>query len=476
MKIDQLISTTFLLVLFLTSCNKDKDKEYGTLVFKGVSEIPDLKSEEFCDDELSQSPNSTNTMHTTDLFVNIAEIWASQGEVAEGLADNFTWHKIGEGNDLKSVSQYLFTYDLLPVGEYKSLKILFRNHIIRKTVYKSDYNRSVDMEGSLDESGCASEDIRAQYFSKNGNHSLQGNTFHCDSRGENIRGFKIKPNETTTVYWQLGSPGFQFTDCNFKWYDENDNQIYDCGTDHVDGFSCSKEGPMWTFGVDDGEIDPFLPNAATDADGNSYDAVLIGDQVWLTSNLKTTRVNDGTLLLSQQQYQQNCDSGFCPPPSEKLPPPQFAYPNNQSELVEFYGLLYNWKAVNTSRLCPSGWHIPTREEWEKLITFLGTNAGGKLKVVQFEPSSYNWQSPNTGATNEYEFAALPAGGNFGSASGLNELNVGYGINALFFSSTNESDNPLMPNVPIYILTSTSGDITMNRATYDCFLSCRCIQD
>jgi uncharacterized protein (TIGR02145 family) len=462
--------------LFLFGCNNDDDKEYGTLVFKGMSEIPELKSEKFCDEELSQFANSSYVMHTTDLFVNIAEIWASQELVAEGLEDNFTWYLIGASDQLQSVSNYLFTTDHLPVGDYKSLKMVFRNEVIRKTVYQSDHNKSVDMQGSLNEAACGTNDFIVQYFSKKGNHSLKGSKFHCDSGGENIRGFTIKPNETTTVYWQLGSPGFQFTDCWFTWFDNNNNQVYDCGTDQLDGFDCSTSGPMWTFGVDDGEEDPFILNAATDIDGNSYNAVKIGDQVWLNSNLKTTRLNDGTPILSQQNYQEHCDSGFCPPPSAELPPMQLAYPNNQIELVEFYGLWYNWKAVESGKLCPEGWHIPTKDEWDKLLNFLGENAGGKLKIVDFEPNFYNWHTPNSGATNEYEFAAVPAGGNMGPASGLPHLNVGYGINALFFSSSNEAENPMMPKIPIYILTSASGEITANWASYDCFLSCRCLKD
>ncbi|MBN2805385.1 MAG: fibrobacter succinogenes major paralogous domain-containing protein [Prolixibacteraceae bacterium] len=476
MKTNQFATIMLLLVFFLTNCNKDNDKEYGTLVFKGVSELPDLKSEEFCFDGLNQPARNSYVMHTTDIFVNIAEIWATQGLVAEGLQDNFTWYLIGSSNQLQSVSQYLFTTDHLPAGDYKSLKMVFRNEIIRKTVFQSDHSKAVDMQGSLNEAACGNSELIVQYFSKNGNHSLRGSTFHCDAGGENIRGFKIKPNETTTVYWQLGSPGFKLTDCWFTWLDYNNNEVYDCGNDQLEGFDCNKSGPMWSFGIDDGEEDPFILNAATDIDGNSYNAVKIGNQIWLNSNLKTTRLNDGTPILSQQNYQEHCDSGFCPPPNEELPPLQYAYPNKQEELVGLYGLYYNWMAVETGKLCPQGWHIPSKAEWDQLINFLGDNAGGKLKIVDFEPNPYNWQTPNVGATNEYGFDALPAGGNMGPSSGRMELNVGYGINALFFTSSNEADNPMMPKIPIYVLSKSSGDITSDWASYDCFMSCRCIKN
>lgn len=475
LSVQHLIPATILLAVLLASCDKD-DQEYGTLVFRGVSELPDLKSEAFCQEEYTQTPNSSYLMHTTDLFVNIKEIWASQDLVSEGLSDDFTWYLIGTADQLQSVSQYLFTSDHLPVGDYKSLKMVFRNEIIRKTVYQSDHNRSVDMQGSLNEAACGNSDLIVQYFSKNGNHSLRNGVFHCDAGGENIRGFKIKANETTTVYWQLGSPGFHFTDCWFTWNDSNGNQVYDCGTDQLGGFDCSIAGPMWSFGVDDGEEDPFTLNAATDVDGNIYHSVKIGEQTWLTANLSVTRLNDGTPLWNAEQYQQHCDSGLCPPPNEVLPPMQFAYPNKDKELQALYGLYYNWKAVESGKLCPQGWHIPSKAEWDQLINFLGENAGGKLKIVNFEPNAYNWHTPNNGATNEYGFDALPAGGNMGPASGNAYMNVGYGINALFFSSTNESENPMMPKIPIYLLTEVSGEIMVNWATYDCYLSCRCIKD
>lgn len=75
-----------------------------------------------------------------------------------------------------------------------------------------------------------------------------------------------------------------------------------------------------------------------------------------------------------------------------------------------YGVLYNWTAAKTA--CPSGWHLPDLEEWKTLITYLGGEdaAGGKVK----EKGTRHWQSPNTGATNESDFTALPGGNRFGN--------------------------------------------------------------
>ena len=477
MKTTTLISTFFLFILMINSCNEDDSTVYGTLIFKGVSEIPEQISILKNAVEFETNPNGSYTMHTTDLWLYIDEIWASQEMVADGIADDFKWYKIGEGKELKSVSEYLFTSDQLPAGDYKSLKIVFKNHILRKTVYQSDHSKEVDMEGSLGEEACGNNEKITQCFSKNGSFSLD-KSFHLMSKGEKIRGFKIKENEVTTVYWQLGSPGFQLTDCWFTWIDANNNQLYDCGVDGTSDFDCSKDGPMWTFGVDDGEEgeeeeeNTFISNAVTDIDGNSYNATKIGNQIWLAENLKTTQLNDGTALQTENDYWQNCmQTGECPPPSEELPPPLYQYRHYQTEFINIYGLTYNWSAVESGKLCPQGWHVPTLAEWNQLIDFLGKDGGGKLKVVQFDPD-YNWQ-PNVGATNEYEFSALPGGGYIGLST---PTNIDYSNNiAIFISSTNEGQ-PLMPTFPFVVISGSSSEITIDRAGYDSFFSCRCLQD
>jgi uncharacterized protein (TIGR02145 family) len=83
------------------------------------------------------------------------------------------------------------------------------------------------------------------------------------------------------------------------------------------------------------------------------------------------------------------------------------YSNDSIAYANPFGALYNWYAINTSKLCPTGWHVPTIVEWETLKSYLGgTNiAGGKLK----EAGTTHWANPNTGATNETGFTALPGG-------------------------------------------------------------------
>jgi len=135
----------------------------------------------------------------------------------------------------------------------------------------------------------------------------------------------------------------------------------------------------------------------TDGDGNIYNTVTIGSQVWLVQNLKTTRYNDGTSI----PYVTDNATWI------GLSTNAYSWYNNDAANKATYGALYNWYTVNSGKLCPAGWHVPTDAEWTILTVYLGGDivAGGKLK----ETGTTHWLSPNTGATNESGFTALPGG-------------------------------------------------------------------
>jgi uncharacterized protein (TIGR02145 family) len=136
-------------------------------------------------------------------------------------------------------------------------------------------------------------------------------------------------------------------------------------------------------------------------DAKEYKWVKIGIQVWMADNLKTTKYNDGTdipLVTDNTAWFNLTTPGYC------------WYNNDKATYGDTYGALYNWYTVETSNLCPSGWHVPTDAEWTTLTDSLGGTsvAGGKLK----EAGTTHWSSPNTGATNETGFTALPGGARF----------------------------------------------------------------
>jgi len=137
----------------------------------------------------------------------------------------------------------------------------------------------------------------------------------------------------------------------------------------------------------------------TDQDGNLYKTITIGTQTWMAENLRTTKYNDGTSIpniTSSEEWSSLTTGAYC------------NYNNTTNlDTIATYGRLYNWYAVNTSKLAPKGWHVPTDAEWEILTTYLGGTsiAGGKLK----ETGTTHWTTPNTSATNETGFTALPGG-------------------------------------------------------------------
>jgi uncharacterized protein (TIGR02145 family) len=155
------------------------------------------------------------------------------------------------------------------------------------------------------------------------------------------------------------------------------------------------------------------PTVVTDIDGNLYTTVTIGTQTWMAQNLKTTRLNDGTPIPNVTD-----NAAWV-----ALTTPGYCWYNNDNANSATYGALYNGYAVNTGKLAPKGWHVATDAEWHTLSNFLGDDAvsGGKLKEVGL----VHWQSPNTGATNETGFSAIPGGFRFGAYNFCDQRVVGY---------------------------------------------------
>lgn len=144
-----------------------------------------------------------------------------------------------------------------------------------------------------------------------------------------------------------------------------------------------------------------ISDTISDTDGNEYQTTMIGTQEWMIENLKVTHYRNGDSIAT----------GYTNSEWPGLSTGAYAvYADNESN-TDPYGYLYNWYAVDDNRsIAPSGWHVPTDDEWQTLINYLGGSsvAGGKLK----EAGTTHWNNPNTGATNESGFTALPGGYRF----------------------------------------------------------------
>ena len=136
--------------------------------------------------------------------------------------------------------------------------------------------------------------------------------------------------------------------------------------------------------------------SVTDYDGNTYNTITIGSQVWFRENLKVTHYRNGQPIINiadSTAWANDVGGAYC-------------WYENKIENKEPYGALYNFYAVeNVNEICPAGWHVFTNNEWNILTSTFGQSnvAGGFLKDTTL------WRSPNSGANNISGFTALPAG-------------------------------------------------------------------
>jgi len=200
-----------------------------------------------------------------------------------------------------------------------------------------------------------------------------------------------------------------------------------------------------------------------DIDNNRYPYITIGNQVWMTENLKTTRYRNGTPIpqITSNTEWENLKTGA-----------RCAY-NNDTTHVAIYGRLYNWyAAAGDPGLCPEGWHVPTEAEWKVLLNYLGGPgyAGGKMK----EEGTSHWISPNSGANNKSGFTALPGGWRTGAGTWLTNGQPSLGNYAGFWSF-NPSASPSATAFDITLSTfESAASAGYHNKTLG--LSIRCVKD
>ena len=192
----------------------------------------------------------------------------------------------------------------------------------------------------------------------------------------------------------------------------------------------------------------------SDIDGNVYDTIKIGTQVWLQENLQTTHYRDGSaipVVADNTEWSKLTTGAYC-------------YYNNDSANRAIYGKLYNWyAAISPSGIAPVGWHIPSDSEWNVLINYLGGEyaAGGTMKSMSL------WNTPNLGASNNSGFTAVPAGARYSVDGTFYDLG-NYGG---FWSTENSSYGRTR------LLSNESAGVYLDSYTDQaCGLSIRCIKD
>ena len=173
----------------------------------------------------------------------------------------------------------------------------------------------------------------------------------------------------------------------------------------------------------------------TDIDGNIDNTIKIGNQVWTVENLRVTKYTDGTPIPQIQDNNEwsNSDTGaYC------------YYGTPVTVINKNYGVLYNWYTINTGKLTPKGWHIPTYSDWEKLEEYLvangycwdGTTDDNKIAMSLAGQTGWKYYEcdgcvgNDTTNNNSTGYSAFPAG--YRDSDGNYDFNRQY---ATWWSST-----------------------------------------
>ena len=210
------------------------------------------------------------------------------------------------------------------------------------------------------------------------------------------------------------------------------------------------------------------PTPCVDGNGTLYNTVKIGNQLWMKENLRATKYNDGTPI----HYEPNFISW-----SNITFDAMYAWIyNDSSNYAVPYGAIYSGNVVvpelnGNKNICPGGWHVPTKDDIDELIIYLGGqyDAGGKMK----EAGTLHWNSPNMGATNSSGFNAVP--NYIGSIDKLGDV-------ALYLSSTKDGEVyeiiPGIPETKIYIIQLTNNNPTcyLGKVSSTVYSGIRCISD
>jgi uncharacterized protein (TIGR02145 family) len=192
-----------------------------------------------------------------------------------------------------------------------------------------------------------------------------------------------------------------------------------------------------------GVIIKMIANAGniTDVDGNVYQTVRIGNQVWMAENLRVTKYNDGSdipLTTSASNWIYSA--------------PKYCFYKNitNADSVRKYGALYNWfvlSSANPKNIAPTGWHVPTNAEWDTLQNYLirkgynwdGTTTGNKIAKSLAAQTDWPTQDTTPGGVyrligsigagltmnNKTGFSGLPGGARHENGTFVSQSNTGY---------------------------------------------------
>lgn len=196
-------------------------------------------------------------------------------------------------------------------------------------------------------------------------------------------------------------------------------------------------------------------SGVSDVDGNSYSSVIIGTQEWMTENLKTVKYNDGTSIpeITDDTQWKDATTGALT-----------KYDHSVTS-VTAYGYLYNWHSVNTSKLCPTSWHVPSDTEWDTLVSYLTGQGFSGIEGTALK-STTGWDANGNG-DHDFGWKGLPGGfrSNYGQFWSI--ATTGY-----WWSSTQyDSDDSW-----VHLLGGTNAAVSKYYSNVANGYSVRCVKD
>jgi len=243
--------------------------------------------------------------------------------------------------------------------------------------------------------------------------------------GQSITFYDQSSNSPTSWQWDFGDGNTSAV--------QNPSHSYDNSGSYTISLTATNASGSHTETKEDYIVVEAEPCVGFTYQGQNYNAALISNQCWMTENMNYETDNS---------WCYDDDPGNC----------------------AIYGRMYTWEAA--LNVCPSGWHLPSKYEYGYLSAGLGghNESGGKIK----EEGTAHWNSPNTGATNESGFTALPGG--FRSHTGASGKLGDYGQWWTSHSST-------MDGAAMYgTVYSYSDDFFIREYSKSWALSVRCVRD
>lgn len=296
-----------------------------------------------------------------------------------------------------------------------SIKILLSLSIVLTTIFCACEKEEVDLPDV--------ETLGAKYIRRT-TVQLDGSKIQIDTSFQTTYGFCWDTGSLPTIDNNSGSVvAGDVSGSDGIFFRSHINELTPGTTYYVRAYATNSDGTAYGMEISFTTMQAsssitFNPDlvygTVSDIEGNEYKTIEIGTQTWMAENLRTTMYSDNTaipLITDGGEWEDLTTPGYC------------WYDNDEEMYKNIYGAHYNWYAVGTGKLCPSGWHVPSDDEWKTMEIHLGmspedadspASRGSDEGLKIREAGSANWDpGGNYTGNNVSGFTGLPGGFRWG---------------------------------------------------------------